>query len=129
MRKTSKEGGLTEATGDLAPDGRDEEFVPAERKELEDPDAARQVTAAAHRRRKARRAAADDDPGHLIQHDQAIRPNDRDGGYGSEHGLSGDDPAYLEETHMPSAGPRPEGHGPGSEMGVDERVDPREDRL
>ncbi len=43
-------GGMTGATGNLTSDTADEEFVPAETRELTDPSAARHLTAAAHQR-------------------------------------------------------------------------------
>lgn len=53
-------GGMTGATGNLVPDDPDEEFVPAETREISDPRAARSGTAA------------------------ATAPDDRDGGHGPE---------------------------------------------
>ena len=123
--------GMTGATGNLTPDDADDAFVPAERREIDDPGAARDMTAAAHRRREARRATTDDDPGSLIARRDDLPPNDRDGGYGSEHGLSGEDPAYLEETRLPQPS-RPAPSTPptrGSRMGADEKHAPEDDRF
>jgi len=108
-------GGMTGATGSLTPDDPDEAFVPAETREVSDPEAARDITAAAHRRREDRAAELPDDPGSLRARGAATPPNDRDGGYGSEHGLAGDDPAYREEEHLP---PQPDGPAPGSTPGA-----------
>lgn len=94
-------GGMTGATGDLTPDDPDDEFVPAETREISDAGTARDLTAAAHRRREARRAIGSDEPGSLRARGADTAPNDRDGGYGSEHGLGADDPAYREEEHLP----------------------------
>ncbi len=120
--------GMTGATGNLTPDDADDAFVPAERREAEDPETARHLTAASHRRREARRAMSDDDPGSLIPRRDDVPPNDRDGGYGSEHGLSGDDPAYLEQTHLPQPSQEVQ---PGREprLGADEEHQPEEDRF
>lgn len=119
-------GGLTEATGSLTPSDADEAFVPAELREMTDPGAARDVTAAAHRRREDRRGLVEDDPGSLIPRGEGTPLNDRDGGIGSEHGLSGDDPAYAEQTHLPDA---PAGRAHGNRLGGDDRSDPSEDRF
>lgn len=100
MSRLPDHGAMTEATGHLTPDDPDHPFVPAETRELTDPAAARRLTAAAHRRREARRGEARDDPGRLIPKGEATAPNDRDGGYGSEHGLAGNDPAYRQEDHL-----------------------------
>jgi len=119
---------MTEASGSLTPDDPDGAFVPAERREISDPGAARDVTAAAHRRREARRAAGHDDPGSLMPRGDDMPPNDRDGGYGSEHGLSGDDPAYAEEEHLPRAPAMPP-MGGEPRIGGDEKLDPGADRF
>ena len=94
-------GGLTGATGNLTPDDPDEAFVPAETREVTDPASALDITVAAHRRREERNAAQTDDPGHMRARGERTAPNDRDGGYGSEHGLATNDPAYREEEHLP----------------------------
>lgn len=120
--------GMTEATGNLTPDDADDAFVPAETRELTDPGAARDMTAAAHRRREERRASRPDDPGSLIPRREDMPPNDRDGGYGSEHGLSGDDPAYAEEAHLPED---PNRRRPlrDTDVGGDQEGDPADDRF
>ncbi len=120
-------GAMTGATGSLTPDDADEEFVPAETREMSDAAAARDITAAAHRRRLARNAEGPDDPGHLRALGERTAPNDRDGGYGSEHGLAGDDPAYREEVHLPPAS-RPGAGGP-TRIGGDEVHSPEDEHL
>jgi hypothetical protein len=40
-----EQGGLTGATGSLTPSDPDDEFVPAETREISDPDPARRITA------------------------------------------------------------------------------------
>ena len=99
-----EQGGMTGATGSLTPSESEaeEEFVPAETREMSDPRAARQLTAAAHRRAETRRAEESDEPGSLIERGDATAPNARDGGYGSEKGLAADDPAYRMEVHPPA---------------------------
>jgi hypothetical protein len=128
-------GGLTGATGNLTPDDPDDAFVPAETREMTDAGAARDLTAAAHRRRESRTAGAPDDPGSLRAREERTAPNDRDGGYGSEHGLAADDPAYREEEHLPPRRPeaRP-GANAGSDSGAtrlggDESRSPEEEHL
>jgi hypothetical protein len=103
---------MTGATGNLTPEGSDEEFIPAETREMSDPQATRQVTSVIHRRAGERHAQEIDAPGHLIERGEHTAPNERDGGYGSSHGLSADDPAYREEEHaapdaVDTAGGRP----------------------
>ena len=124
-------GGMTGATGRLTPDDPDDAFVPAETREVTDAAAARDITAAAHRRREDRAGEERDEPGSLRPRGEATPPNDRDGGYGSEHGLAGDDPAYREEEHLPPrpAGPAP-GHAPGAtRMGGDEVRSPEDEHF
>lgn len=121
-------GAMTGATGSLTPDDPDEEFVPAETREVTDAEAARDITAAAHRRREQRTAGAPDEPGSLRAREERTAPNDRDGGYGSEHGLAGDDPAYREEEHLP---PAPAAREPviGPRLGGDEARAPEDEHL
>ncbi len=124
--ETEGAGALTGATGNLTPDDADEEFVPAETREMSDATAARDVTASAHRRREARNADRTDEPGRLRDRDDRTAPNDRDGGYGSESGLAGDDPAYREDAHLP-----PPGKPAGGEtrIGGDEVHSPEDEHL
>ena len=118
---------MTGATGSLTPDDPDDEFIPAETREMGDAAAARDVTAAAHRRREARNAEREDEPGRLRELEDRTAPNDRDGGYGSESGLAGDDPAYREETHLPPTS-RP-GTGGATRIGGDEVRSPKEEHF
>jgi hypothetical protein len=92
------QGGMTGATGSLTPDGSDDEFIPAETRELNDPAASHAGTASAHQRAEERHRAQPDEPGSLIELGEETAPNDRDGGYGSSHGLAPDDPAYRQEV-------------------------------
>ena len=126
-----RQGGLTGATGNLTPSESEpeDEFVPAETREISDPHAARQLTASAHRRAEGRRAEETDEPGSLIERGADTEPNARDGGYGSEKGLAGDDPAYrMEERALP---PSDQGPAPAARpvLGGDERHDPEEEHL
>jgi hypothetical protein len=98
------EGAMTEATGSLTPEERDEEFVPAERRAIESPEDAHALSRGARRRRTAEGAPADE-PGSLERRSlEELAPNERDGGYGSEHGLAADDRAYDFEERAPTAG-------------------------
>ena len=124
-------GAMTGATGSLTPDDPDDAFVPAETREITDAEAARDITAAVHRRSEDRAAGEPDEPGSLRARGEATSPNDRDGGYGSEHGLASDDPAYREEEHLPPppAGPAP-GHAPGAtRIGGDEVRSPEDEHF
>ena len=125
--ETEGAGAMTGATGSLTPDDADEAFVPAETREISDAAAARDVTAAAHRRREARNADRTDEPGRLRERDDRTAPNDRDGGYGSETGLAGDDPAYREEAHLPPI-KRPGPEGP-TRIGGDEVRSPEDEHF
>jgi hypothetical protein len=122
-------GAMTGATGSLTPDDVDEEFVPAEQREIADPRRAREVTAAVHRR-AAQRQAAPNDAGALVGA-EGIAPNDRDGGYGSGQGLAPDDPAYRmeerPETVEPVKAPVPTRVRP--RMGGDTRQDPEKEHM
>jgi hypothetical protein len=125
-------GGLTGATGSLTSDNADEEFVPAETRELTDPTAARQLTAGAHRRAEGRRAD-DAGPGQLLERGDQTAPNDRDGGYGSAKGLGADDPAYRLEEHAAPANapapPRRRARKGDTVLGGDEQRDPEAEHL
>ena len=121
-------GAMTGATGSLTPDDPDDAFVPAETREVSDAEAARDITAASHRRREQRTAGAPDDPGTLRAREERTAPNDRDGGYGSEHGLAADDPAYREEEHLPPrSAPRPP--PAGTQLGGDVERAPEDEHL
>ncbi len=121
-------GGMTGATGDLTSDNVDEEFVPAETRELNDPAAARQLTATAHRHAEARRTEHAE-PGQLLERGDQTAPNDRDGGYGSAKGLGADDPAYRMEEHGAPAQPKPRPASGDTVLGGDERRDPEDEHL
>jgi hypothetical protein len=121
-------GGMTGATGNLTPDNADEDFVPAETRELTDPAAARQLTATTHRRAEARRTEGSE-AGQLLERGDDTAPNDRDGGYGSARGLGADDPAYRLEEHAPPAKPGRRTRGGATVLGGDERREPEDEHL
>jgi hypothetical protein len=125
-----EQGGMTGATGSLTPSDPDDEFVPAETRELTDPDAARRITAETFRRGEDRGAHKTDPAGPPPADDQKPQQS-RGGGYGSGGGLSDADPAYrMEERAVPQADEesrRPSGATPI--LGGDERHDPEEEHL
>jgi len=124
-----KQGGLTGATGSLTPSESEpeDEFVPAETREISDPHAARRITAETYRRAEERGAHQTDPAGPSAT--EAQMPQEmRSGGYGSGDGLSEDDPAYrMEERALPPKGEQPRTRGPV--LGGDERHDPEEEHL
>jgi hypothetical protein len=124
-----KQGGMTGATGNLTPDEPDDEFLPAETREISDPAAARRLTAAAHRRAEALRAEEADDPNGPLVEDAAKAQAGRGGGYGSGKGLAADDPAYrIEERALPPAAERVS-LDRAPILGGDERHDPENEHL
>ena len=116
-------GGLTGATGDLTPDAPEQAFEPGERREVEGADRG-QVT---HRQGTAAPAQQGDrgEPGGATAEGSTDLP-ERESGYGSEHGLSPEDPAYRMEVRPPAA--REDDRGGETRMGGDERSD-HEDRF
>ena len=115
-----QQGGLTGATGSLTPSDQDDEFVPAETREINDPNAARRITAETHRRAEDRGAGvtseAPSDGGDAFR-----------GGYGSGSGLSAEDPAYrMDEPAVPPH-ERPTGGDPV--LGGDTRGEPEDQHL
>ena len=121
--RTQSQAALTGESGMLTPPGSDDDFVPAERRAVEDDGAHLAVTGAMRRMGERHHADPADAPG---THDSEA-PNDRDGGYGSEHGLKSDDPAYrMEEPLMPAP------HAAPSETELtpsEVRIDPQDDRF
>ena len=121
-------GGLTGATGDLTPDETDEAFVPGERREIEDPDARARVTTEQAASAPSQQGEVGDPAGERAD-GGATEMSERESGYGSEHGLSPDDPAYRMETHPPAPPtPRTNQAADRSEprIGGDERSDSEE---
>ena len=122
-----EQGGLTGATGSLTPSDPDDEFIPAETREISDPDAARRVTADTHRRGEDRGARQSDPQG--PDHVDERKPQaTRGGGYGTGGGLSEEDPAYrMEERVMPGR-ERPPNDAPAI-LGGDVQGDPEDEHL
>jgi hypothetical protein len=113
-------GGMTGATGDLVPERTDDPFDPGERREVEDPEHHADVTES--QGRHASSAHGDGgDPGYSQPVGGPTNMASRDDGYGAEHGLNPEDPAYRMETH-PSPTPA---HGRPDEtmIGGDEVIE------
>ena len=95
--RESSVGALTCATGNLTPEGSREPFVPAERREVADPEVQADVTV----RQGANAPAQSGDvgePGSERPEDGLTELATRESGYGSESGLSPNDPAYRMES-------------------------------
>jgi len=93
---------MTGATGNLTPDDSDMPFVPAESREVSDPDD--QASATANQGRRAPAQSGDiGQPGLDRPEGGLTNMATRESGYGSEHGLSPNDPAYRMESR-PVAG-------------------------
>jgi hypothetical protein len=123
------QGAMTDSTGSLTPDSADEEFVPAETAGINDPGRTHDLIRAARRRRQ-HQSARPDQPGELMAAGTDMPPNDRDGGYGSQHGLASGDPAYrveerADERPSPSAGDASD----APDLGGDERRSPEDEHL
>jgi hypothetical protein len=119
---------MTGATGNLTPTDPDDEFVPAETREISDPDAARRVTAETYRRAEDRGARQSDPAGGPVTDDRKPQQT-RGGGYGTGAGLSEEDPAYrMEERALPES-ERASPREAAPMLGGDERHDPEEEHL
>ena len=95
-------GGLTGATGDLTPDDSDGPFVPGERREVEDETTRANVTFRQGASAPAQQGEVGDPEGDLHESGPTELAQ-RESGYGSEHGLTPDDPAYRMEVNPPAA--------------------------
>ena len=93
-------GGMTGATGDLTPDDTDESFVPGERREVEDSESRAAVTYRQGAGAPAQHGEVGDPGGEDVE-GGATNMAVRESGYGSEHGLAPNDPAYRMEVHRP----------------------------
>ena len=124
------QGAMTDSTGSLTPDSADEEFVPAETAGINDPGRTHDLILAARRRRQ-HQSERPDQPGELMAAGTDMPPNDRDGGYGSQHGLASGDPAYRVEERSDERAALPERHhvGGAAELGGDERRAPEDEHL
>ena len=115
-------GGLTGATGDLTPDESEGAFVPGERREVEDETSRANVTFRQGASAPAQQGEVGDPKGDPIEGGPTELAQ-RESGYGSEHGLTPDDPAYRMEVNPPAAPDDRRGAGAHAEprLGGDER--------
>ena len=112
-------GGLTGATGDLTPEDPEQAFVPGERREVEDADARAAVTYRQGAGAPSQQGEVGDPAGERVDGGPTEMAQ-RESGYGSEHGLSPDDPAYRMEVNPPAAPPDSADREPAPRMGGDE---------
>ena len=123
--RTGSGGGMTGATGDLTPDENPEELVTGERREIEDPTAQAAVTQAQAHDAPAQ-AGSSGSPGSTADDEGPTELGTHDAGYGSEHGLAPNDPAYRMEQReptTPAGGPKPQS---GTRIGGDEASEEEE---
>jgi hypothetical protein len=96
-RRDQSGGGLTGATGDLTPDDIQRDFEPGEWREASDAAHHADVT----RSQAGKAPAQHGDVGQPGEPSASGGPTElagRESGYGSDHGLSPDDPAYRMEV-------------------------------
>jgi hypothetical protein len=96
--RTDSGGALTGATGDLTPDDTDRAFVPGERREMEDAGSRGDVTDRQGAGAPAQHGELGDPAGEDVDGGPTEMAQ-RESGYGSEHGLAPNDPAYRMEIH------------------------------
>jgi hypothetical protein len=116
----SSSGGLTGATGDLTPDEIQRDFEPGEWRESIDPAHQADVTMAQASRAPAQQGDVGE-PGRELEAEGPTNLASRESGYGSEHGLSPEDPAYRMEIRSRQAPEEPVRREP--RVGGDERTD------
>ena len=115
------DGGMTGATGDLVPERTDEAFDPGERREVEDDVHHADLTESQVRRAPAQQGESGV-PGSSMPTGGPTNMASRDEGYGSEHGLNPEDPAYRMEAH-PSPTPGDVRPNDDTIIGGDEVID------
>ena len=99
---------MTGATGDLTPDEIQRDFEPGEWREAIDPAHHADVTQSQAARAPAQQGDIGD-PGGDLEVGGPTNLATRDSGYGSEHGLAPDDPAYRMEVRPEGSEPHPAG--------------------
>lgn len=117
---------MTGATGDLTPDEIQRDLVTGERREVSDPERQADVTQAQAARAPAQSGDLGDPGGDLVEGgptNMAIRES----GYGSEHGLSPEDPAYRMDVRPDGKTRSSEPRGRGGAGGDD--VSDHEERF
>jgi hypothetical protein len=127
--RTDSSGALTGATGDLTPDDTDRAFVPGERREIEDAGSRGDATYRQGAGAPAQHGEVGDPAGEDVEGGPTEMAQ-RESGYGSEHGLAPNDPAYRMEVHPPAHPDASDAHGPPTQprIGGDEAAD-REERF
>jgi hypothetical protein len=126
VKERSNPGGaLTGATGDLTPDTTDDAFVPGERREIAEPETRGAVTAEQGARAPAQSGDVGDPAGHQVE-GGPTNMAERESGYGSEHGLSPNDPAYRMETHPVASTADESARSDETRIGGDELSDSEE---
>jgi hypothetical protein len=121
---------MTGATGDLTPAASDEPFVPAERREQAGEHGQGSVTY--HQGMGASAQQGDiGEPGTERPDHAALN---REAGYGSQHGLSPEDPAYQMEVQPPADAAdddrrQPRGGEPGEPRAGGDDVSDHEERF
>lgn len=105
-------GAMTGETGVLSPAGEPDGFVPAERREIEDPRHAGVAGPRANQNASGLMGrqgqgsmgfGATPSAGTEAGAGAATELSELDGGYGAEEGLSETDPAYREASHLPAS--------------------------
>jgi hypothetical protein len=126
-RKDQSGGGMTGATGDLTPDDIQRDFEPGEWREASDAAHHADVTRAQASHAPAQRGDIGE-PGEPREAGGPTELAGRESGYGSDHGLSPDDPAYRMEirprTRPPDESEAREPREP--RIGGDEQADHEE---
>ena len=117
---------MTGATGDLTPDEIQRDFEPGEWREAADPVHRADVTQAQGRHAPAQSGDVGEPGSERVEGGPTELAN-RESGYGSEHGLSPNDPAYRMEQRPQQRSPDPAPSGE-SRIGGDEVTD-REQHL
>lgn len=114
---------MTGATGDLTPDDIQRDFEPGEFREISDPRHHADVTQAQAARAPAQTGEIGE-PGGGLPEGGPTNMATRESGYGSQHGLSPDDPAYRMESR-PTESPE-KGTGRDPRIGGDDVADHEE---
>jgi hypothetical protein len=114
---------MTGATGDLTPDEIQRDFEPGEWREASDPALHADVTRAQAAGAPAQRGEIGN-PGGEREVGGPTNMATRESGYGSEHGLSPEDPAYRMEVRTEPMSEPPKPREP--RIGGDERSDAEE---
>lgn len=116
---------MTGATGDLTPDEIQRDFEPGEWREASDAVHHADVTRSRAAAAPAQRGEVGD-PGGELEVGGPPHMATRESGYGSEHGLSPDDPAYRMETRPESSAGKVDAGAREPRLGGDDFADHEE---